>query len=538
MSEEKIQKSFFGGLKDIVTGGVSLISQRIDESLTKSYGSAPMPQEAIRMAIDHDPQMDLAGGSFLERQSQITFDQLRKMSERDVIVAAIVTRRCNQVAMFSRPSSNKYSLGFKVSTKLESQAGDKKIEEIKRYLMQFILNTGRITEERPPDMRNSFDRFLRLIAHDILVFDCVAIEKIHDNEGRLFCFNPVAADSIRYCFQEDANRLFEDINPLTDTEEENQRVSQMMEKYKDVDPVDVKYKQVHMGRVAAIFTEDDLFYTSFTPSNNLNTPYSVPPLEKAVNIVSSHLFAESTNRNFFTQGGSSKGILVLKGDIPTHQLEAFRRNWYHMASTTKNAWRTPIISLGSDIAGLDFVQTASDNKDMEWSNWMNYLVKCLCAIYLIDPSEIGWMSDRSGGLGDSGNKIEQQAEISKDNGLRPLLRFIEDMVNEQFLKEISPEAYDLFKFEFVGVNQDEEVVEIQKNTQKLQWQSVNEIRALDDLPRIEHPSMDIPCNSTALSVMQAMMAPQSSPDQQANEDDKKEENTEKAIKIEYFNLRK
>lgn len=558
------KKSFFGSLGSIIGGSVQLVSAGIDNALQKSYGAAP--SEFIRLALDHDPQQDLVGGSFLERQSQITFEQLRKMSERDVIVAAIIARRSNQIALFARPTSNRYSTGFKITLKAKEMEGNEKVEQIKEYLTSFLLNTGRVTEDRPSDMRNSFDRFLRLMVHDLLVFDCVAVEKIHDNEGGLFAFLPVAADSIRYCFQEDTDRLFDDLQEMTDTKEEQERIAELRERYSDVDPSLVKYKQVHQGRVAALFTEQDLFYTSFTPSNNLMTPYSVPPLEKAVNIVSSHLFAEATNRNYFTQGGGTKGILHLQGDIPVHQLEAFRRQFYYQVASTKNAWRTPIISTGGEVSGINFIPLQETNKDMEWANWMSYLVKCLCAIYLIDPNEIGWFSERGGGLGDSGNKIEKQTQVSKDNGLRPILRFIEDFCNEIVIKEISLEAYELFRIEFVDVDQDDEVLDIEKSLKKMNWQSINEIRAANDLEEINDPSCMMPANPFILQVMQMNMQqqqmqlqaeqlkqqqkdggdeenkdePSDESDGPANSDGKSgdEEPEEKSIKIEWYTLKK
>ena len=548
MADEPVKKSsILGSLSNLMSGSLQLLSTGVDNALKKSYGQ-PV-SDYVRLAIDHDPYQDLVGGSFLERDSQITFDQLRKMSERDVVVAAIVARRSNQIAMFARPTSSRYSTGFRIKLKQEGQEGNEKVDQIKEYLTQFLLNTGRVTDDRPPDMRNSLDRFLRLLTHDILVFDCCAIEKIHDNEGGLFAFLPVAADSIRYCFQEDRAKIFDDLNNLCDTEEENERIAEIRERYKDVDPALIKYKQIHSGRVAALFTEEDLFYTSFTPTNNLNTPYSVPPLEKAVNIVSSHLFAEATNRQFFTQGGSAKGILHIKGDIPVHQLEAFRRQYYAQVSQTKNAWRTPIISTGGEVADISFIPISETNKDMEWSNWMNYIVKCLCAIYLIDPNEIGWFSERGGGLGDSGAKIEKQTQTSKDNGLRPILRFIEDLFNEVIIKEISPEAYELFAVEFVDIDGDDEQIDIQKCLNKLNYMSINEIRAVNDLEEINEPACMIPANPFVLQVLQ-MQAQQQAAEQQSKQREEggggsedvaakdEEEPEEKAIKIEWYTLKK
>ena len=63
---------------------------------------------------------------------------------------------------------------------------------------------------------------------------------------------------------------------------------------------------------------------------------------------------------------------------------------------------------------------------MEYTSWMEYLIKLSCAIYSIDPTEIGWdISRGSSGGGLFEGSQEQRLKHSKDKGLYPLLKFIQ-----------------------------------------------------------------------------------------------------------------
>lgn len=121
-----------------------------------------------------------------------------------------------------------------------------------------------------------------------------------------------------------------------------------------------------------------------------------------------------------------------------------------------------------------------------------------CAIYQIDPSEINF--DLRGSAGGQqpvfmGNN-EAQQKISKDRGLKPLLRFFEDGLNRHIVHRIDPE----FELAFVGLDakSEEQSIELRQK-QGMTHTTINELRELDDLPPIPHG--DIVANPTYVNYL-------------------------------------
>lgn len=77
-----------------------------------------------------------------------------------------------------------------------------------------------------------------------------------------------------------------------------------------------------------------------------------------------------------TSNSAPKGILNIKGDNLTgDQLEVFKREWKNNVEGVTNAWRTPIMQSEQ---GIDWVPLHQSNQEMEYSMWMEYLIKITC----------------------------------------------------------------------------------------------------------------------------------------------------------------
>ena len=86
---------------------------------------------------------------------------------------------------------------------------------------------------------------------------------------------------------------------------------------------------------------------------------------------------------------------------------------------------------------------------MEYTSWMEYLIKLACAVYSIDPTEIGWdISRSSGNTGMFEGSQAARLQNSKDKGLYPLLKFLQRKLNKYVIEQINPE-YELV---FTGLN--------------------------------------------------------------------------------------
>jgi len=179
-------------------------------------------------------------------------------------------------------------------------------------------------------------------------------------------------------------------------------------------------------------------------------------------------------------------------------LEGFRRQWRAGLEGVENSWKTPILQSES---GVEWIDLHPSNREMEYNAWIEYLIKVICAIFLMDPAELNF--DLHGGVQQTPlfeSSQEWKLKASRDRGLKPLLRFIAKLINEHIVSKID----DHFVFDFVGLD---ELTEQEKHTlrteQVASYLTLNEVRRTDDLPDLEHG--DIPMNPTYLQVMQVKM---------------------------------
>jgi hypothetical protein len=261
------------------------------------------------------------------------------------------------------------------------------------------------------------------------------------------------------------------------------------------------FVQIINGQIENVYTRDEMVFGVRNPRTDIYIQgYGYGELEQLVTTVTAHLYAEEYNRRFFSQGSAPKGILNFKGDSMTpDQLEGFRRQWRANLEGVDNSWRTPILQSEQ---GVDWIDLNPTNKDMEYGAWLEYLIKITCGVFLIDPAEINF--DLKGGVSQTPlfeSSQEWKLKASRDRGLKPLLRFIAKMINENIISQID----DHFVFDFAGL---EELTEQEKHTlyteQVASYLTLNEVRRSDDLPDLEHG--DIPMNPTYLQAMQQKMA--------------------------------
>jgi hypothetical protein len=147
-------------------------------------------------------------------------------------------------------------------------------------------------------------------------------------------------------------------------------------------------------------------------------------------------------------------------------------------SGVSGSWRTPIIS-GKGVQWIDLTRA---QRDAEYMEYIHYLVRVTCAIFQIDPSEIGFDLTRPQQQPLFEPPNEQRVKASRDKGLRPLLRFIANTIN----KHVIARHDDHFVLEFVGL--DELTTQQQhelRREQVMSYKTLNEIRHELNLPPID-----------------------------------------------------
>lgn len=403
-----------------------------------------------------DPDYLQSGLGWKQKVERLSYQILRNMANVPLIKAVISTR-IEQVVSFAQPQADRYAPGFRVRPKKAARgdfnewkltnAQEKRAEEI----TEFIMNCGQDTNKWHGD---DFNSFLRKFLSDSLALDQATFENVFSRGQDLIEF--IATDGATFRI---ADSYGEEHNPDFDHRQ----------KVKGYLPA---YVQLHHHRIVAEFYPWELGFCVRNPQNSvLSYGYGRSELEDLIQTVTSILNADAYNSNYFKTGSNPKGILKVSGDVNPSRINELRTEWQARMAGVENAHRMPVI----EAEKLDFISTQTSNKDMEFSKFYEFLIKMVCAVYKMDPGEIGFPMN---GSSDSkplfeGNN-ESRIKYSRDKGLRPILGFIERVANRYWMPFIDPE----WVFEFVGIDAETEAEDREADIKAVQnYAEVNEIRA-------------------------------------------------------------
>lgn len=444
-----------------------------------------------------DPMSLNVGAGYREKHIALSYTILRNMGRVPLIKAIIETRK-EQVADFAQPQRDKYSTGFIIEPKRKfgekqkdlTKAQEKRIHE----LTEFILYCGADPNSWTGD---NFETFLRKSIDDTLTFDQWTFENIFTLGNELAEFMAVDGSTFR----------FADTQNLTDEK-----------KIKGYFPA---YVQVYQGRVVNEYYPWELCFAIRNPKTNIySNGYGVSELEDLIHTVTAILNADAYNANYFKVGSNPKGILKVTNLMNAGRIEEFKDKWQSEMTGVANAHKIPII----EAEKLDFISTQQSNKDMEYSNYQEFLIKIACAVFKIDPAEINFPmsgSSEQKPLFEGNNAA--RLKFSKDKGLKPLLNFVQFHINNNIFRLLDPE----YEFRFVGLESQTAKEELEDDVMKIQnFMTLNEIRNKNGLDPV--PNGDVILNPIYAQQMQmAMMGGGASNENVYNEygvDDEEEEN--------------
>lgn len=425
-------------------------------------------------AFMSDPFNMLDALQFKDRPYSLSYEILRHMSVKNAVVASIITTRVNQISTFTQPARfTDDGIGFKIRTRDPKHVATSEENSIMLAMELFLENCGFSFDSK----RDGFDGFVRKLMRDSLTYDQACFEIVPDRKGRPAEIQAVDAATMRA-----ASEKFSDLPGYEESTNSEK----------------IQWVQVFNNSVQASFTAEEMAFGVRNPRTDVRLqPYGFSELEQLITQITSHLWAEEYNSRFFSQGGTTKGILNLKGkQMDTSLFEAFRRQWTAQVMGMTGAWKTPILNYDGE---LQYLSVNQSNREMEFEKWMNYLINIACAVFQMDPAEInfpnrGGVSGSGGGLSDGG--IEDRLKNSKDKGLRPLLRFLESMINKHVIYRFDPR----FVFNFVGIDvkTDSEILDIDGKEVKT-FKTLNEKRKEKDLEPL--PNGDIVLDTTYTSYL-------------------------------------
>ncbi len=210
-----------------------------------------------------------------------------------------------------------------------------------------------------------------------------------------------------------------------------------------------------------------------------SSEYGMSELEDLVQTITAMLNLDAYNANFFTQGTTPKGMMLVNGYVPNQDaMTEFEEKYKAKATGVENAHKI----LALDAEKYNWIDLHKNNRDMEFSAYQEYLIRTICAHFKISPDEIGF-KERSGGLGNYRSKAANREELdySKEKGLVPLLRSFQRSLNKYLIGPMSKEKLELV---FVGTDVETEQQEDERLIKLAEADiiEINEARGIKGLP--------------------------------------------------------
>lgn len=349
-------------------GGPLLTTATVDDDIAKKVRSAGVSVTTV---------WDKERGK--PKPTPVTFETLRLMAARNEWVRAIIKTRKNQIG----------GVGWSIVPRDEHDSSGS-TSRMCADMTELLRRPG-LRGSRPTGM--AWRQFIGMVLEDLLVLDAGVIEKERDGKGWIVGLYPVDGATIRPNMDEFGG--FEDD----------------------------AYVQVVDGQVTARFGVEDLVYLMDNPQTDVRfAGYGFSPLENLIMSVTADLYAARYNADYFEKGTVPEGLLHLGADVDPEDVNAFRLYWRNEIQGKPHA--LPIIGGGER---PDFIRWRDNNRDMQFMEYQQWLLKRLCAVYQIPPQEVGELEDVNR------STANDQARVNRSKSIEPILSLVKDYLDTEVI---------------------------------------------------------------------------------------------------------
>lgn len=403
-------------------------------------------------SVFFDPN-DISGNGrgFKDSKGVLSFSVLRRMGDIH-IVKSIVSTRVEQIMNFMDFSEDEQKEGFTIRKKksLFSIGDEKLTNEDKKKISKIVdfLEKGGWTDKW--DNVDSLQEFVSKIMSDSLTLDQLAFEMVRNRMWELQKFRAVDASLIRF---------LDSVDPRQREGFEQYRFKGHLPRYCMVWEEMILHNPITKEPILYYPWELGFGIRNKTSDVRRNG-YGVSELETLVNIITWILWGFSYNANFFSQGSQPKGFINIKNpNISNSTLQEFRQAWTQTMAGVYNSHRTPVIN-GIDLEWVDLQKLS--NRDMEFNEWIKFLIIMTCSVYRIDPSELGFNFKESQQIfGQDGQR--ERLKHSREKGLKPLLIFLQGVITKYIVSELD----ENYEFAFTGIEVEDEEAQVKLDSEKL-----------------------------------------------------------------------
>lgn len=403
-------------------------------------------------SVFFDPN-DISGNGrgFKDSKGVLSFSVLRRMGDIH-IVKSIVSTRVEQIMNFMDFSEDEQKEGFTIRKKksLFSTGDEKLTNEDKKKISKIVdfLEKGGWTDKW--DNVDSLQEFVSKIMSDSLTLDQLAFEMVRNRMWELQKFRAVDASLIRF---------LDSVDPRQREGFEQYRFKGHLPRYCMVWDEMILHNPITKEPILYYPWELGFGIRNKTSDVRRNG-YGVSELETLVNIITWILWGFEYNALFFSQGSQPKGFINIKNpNISNSTLQEFRQAWTQTMAGVGNSHRTPVIN-GIDLEWVDLQKLS--NRDMEFNEWIKFLIIMTCSVYRIDPSELGFNFKESQQIfGQDGQR--ERLKHSREKGLKPLLIFLQGIITKYIVSELD----ENYEFAFTGIEVEDEEAQVKLDSEKL-----------------------------------------------------------------------
>lgn len=355
--------------------------------------------------------LNAAGG----RPAPLGFQQLRQLVVHDPILSSIVFTRQRQISRLAQPSRFDHEPGFRIRLQGRTAMSTSDEERV-RWLERYVMNCGAVFNplERERLRRDSFPTFLKKITMDTLAMDAMPVEIIPTGEGRPHGFVHVDGATVYIAPPGGFDSLDEPANP----------------DYELPELEDVKAVRVVDGTVYDWYAYGEIVYEVRNPRTDMyGVGYGIAESELMLRFVTNFLNATEYNAKAYEENHIPRGILNIFGDFADQDLEDLKAEVRAYLSGVNNAWNLPIMVSKDRESGAQFTRTGVEVNEMMFAKWITFLVAIHCALYGINPEEIGFESFSTKNSSLSDGSKEAQITSGMDKGYVPLKMHIQGVIN-------------------------------------------------------------------------------------------------------------
>jgi hypothetical protein len=292
---------------------------------------------------------------------------------------------------------------------------------------------------RPNPLDGDFRTFAERVIEDLLVLDAGCIEEVRGLGGQTVELWPVDGGTVKVA-------TFWDGGP------DEPRYFWYPDGYKE----------------EARWVSDDFLYLMQNPRTYV--PVGLSPLETLKMAIDSEIGGMAYNKRQ-VEGAAPDGMLNLGEGVPGEKVDEFKEYW-----DAEVAGRGVMAIVGGS-KNPSFVDFKKSNRDMQFLEWQQYLVRKIAAVFMLSPQDLGLLADVNRAT------AEVQAENSEDRGLRPLLGLFQSALTREVVWD---EAFggpdNNLAFVFTRLNMKESLNRANINKLALAgmpWKTINEARRED-----------------------------------------------------------